>query len=735
MSITHFDYETTSACDIRLGAYRYASDPTTRILMYAISKDDGPTLLWDFNNPDAPESRAAHALLWEALETGELLYAHNAQFELAISTYRMEKDIGLKPPPLDRWRCTQAMCKRAAAPESLAKAAAFFGLEAQKNPAGKALIWIFSDQSRQVTLEPPVGMKDPATQKMQKNGKLSVGKKPKNVKSASPILDGEILWDWRMKVDGEMMTVRAAWELFCDYCRQDVRAEKELHEKLERFDLKGFDLESFQFDLRMNRKGVPVNIEALQNADNVVNEIKARLSKRFEDTTGLRPSQRAKALAWLQENGYEEENLQAGTVASVLASPPGGMHPVAVEMLKSYSLIQFAALAKIPAMLNSACPDGTVKGTTQWHGARTGRAAGRLVQVQNAKKSTIADSEVCYQLLREGWDAQWFEELWPSPLEAIASSIRHFIQPHNNNNWMDCDYTGVENRLAAWVVGDEKELKMMVDGEDMYKHMAVELFGVPYEKVTKAQRTTAKPVVLACGYSVGGRSLQEALATMYKTVKTREECEGYVKIYREGHPKTVGAWKEMEVAAVKSVRDAGKKFTAIDGKVEFLSGRVAGKNYMTMRLPSGRRMFYPEPEVKRAFMYRLKKEDEWRKADERTGESLQEEVGPGNGFWIDHLSFYGKIQGKVLWGRVGTYGGRLFENLCQAMGVDLLNYGCIKAEEAGFDVRMIVHDQILALDDGRDIAELQKHFCAKQEWASDFPLESSGAKFPYYLKD
>jgi len=721
--MTHLDFETTSACPIKLGAYRYSADPTTRILMFAIAKDDKAPLLWDFADPHCDESLGAMARL-KAIECGEPIYAHNAMFELAVSHYRMKLDLGLEPPPLDVWRCTQAMCKRAAAPESLAQASKFFDLEDKKDAAGKALIGIFSDQEKTVVLEPPHGMKDLATRKPLKKGGFSPGQKPESRKSASPILDEEILWDWRVKVGGELMSVREAWELFKEYCRNDVRAERALHKKLERFELKGSILQSYQFDLSMNHRGVPVNIEALKHANEVSDALKAKLSERFKEMTGLAPTQRGKTLEWLKERGYQEDNLQAATVQTVLESPPVEMEGESVVVLKDYSLIQFAALAKIPAMLNSACEDGYVRGTTQWHSARTGRAGGRLLQPQNMRRPTIPDTDVCYQMIVDGWAPEWFADFWPSPLEALASSIRHFIQPHEGT-FYSVDYKSVENFIAVWIVGDEKEMALMVAGTDMYRKTAVELFDVDYEKVTKEQRSIAKTIVLGCQYGAGGKAIRDALAKPpYNIERTRTECNEYVEIYRGSHEYTTDAWKELDEAAREAVLQPGVKFPVCAGRIEFLAGRIAGVNYLTMKLPSGRRLHYPEPKVKWTF----KPYDE----EEMELEPWKKEKG---GFYVNQVSYYGKLPITGKWGRLGLYGPKWLENVCQAIGVDLLNYGCHCAEQEGFDIRMIIHDEILALNNGRPIEELQEAFCRTQPWAEGFPLSSSGSVVPYYLKD
>lgn len=726
MSEIHFDYETTSACDIALGSYRYGSDPSTRILMFAVAGETGEPFLWDFTDPFSDESLAAEALLQKGIRERYLLYAHNVNFEIPLTTYRLETDVGISPPEaLDRYRCTLAMCRRAAAPESLAAAAEFFGLSYKKDSIGRSLIDIFSIQTKPVTLFPPTGMKDPKTIKLRRTGGFTQGKKPANRTSYNPVLDEEILWDWQVKVNGNLMTVRVAWDTFCTYCRNDVKVERELHRKLKRFELKGDELASFQFDLRMNFRGVPVNMEALKNADALVNAYREKLETRItQNTGGITPGQRARMLEWLQERGYPEKDLQAGTVDRILENPPAEMTPLALEILRTRSLLSFSALKKIPTMINAAGPDHRVRGTTQWHAARTGRAGGRIIQPQNFKKATSQkDSEFCYRMIRENWTLDWFEELWRSPLEEIAKSIRHFIQPHSGKI-LDADFVGVEARITPWLSGDTKKLQIILDGVDLYKRMAALLFSVDYDVVTKGQRTDAKPVELGCCFGVGGRGLREAMALPpYNLTRTLQQCKDYVKIYRDSHPETVQAWADIEDAARSSITQAGKPFTACDGKLEFLCGRAAGIDYLTMRLPSGRRLYYPKPQVKPVF----KKYD----AEEMEEDFWKKEKG---GYWIEQISFYGKLRETNNWGRVGTWGSRLFENAVQAIGADLLNHGCVKASEEGYEIFLIIHDQALA-HDGLPLEGFLKALCHKQPWAESFPLEADGAVHPYYLKE
>jgi DNA polymerase len=708
MTICHIDYETTSACDITLGAYRYACDPSTRILMFAIAKDDGEPVLWDSLAPNTQESQAALALLKQAIGSGVPIYAHNAQFELAISTYRMRPDLGIDPPHIDQWRCTLAMCRRAAAPESLAESAKFFGLNAPKDSRGKALIGVFSDQSKAVVLTAP-----------------ETGYK---ITTNTPVDELERRGDWivQLKGAGVSMTLKNAWELFKEYCRQDVRVEQELHRKINHFDLRGDVLESFQFDLRMNWRGVPVNVPALKNADGLVNRLKEKLGAKFYAMTGLNASQGKAVLAWLKERGYPEANLTAATVQKVICSPPPTMTPLAIKALKLRSLMGFAALSKIPTMANAACTDGRVRGAIQWHAARTGRAGGRIIQPQNFKKSTVGDeTHLCYRMICEGWEDEWFEELWESPLETIASSIRHFIQP-KTGGFYDLDYVGVESVGGPWACGQFDKLDSILRGECQYKVMASKIaFKCAYDEVTKEQRQVGKVLELQCIYGTGGKGMRKSLASM-GVKRTLKECNTYVKDFRATFSKYPEAWQELEDAAKFVIANPGKTATACNERIVLACGNAGGVPYLTIRLPSGRRLYYPRPMVKPVFRYYDEEdmlEDPWKREEK--------------GYWIDSISFYGKIPPTSKWGRVHTWGSRLFENITQALCVDLLNRGCIESEARGFPICMIIHDQVLCETSASSgtLEDFTEAFCTKDEWTDGLPLKASGDIAPYYLKE
>ena len=468
MSIYHLDYETRSRADLKkYGAYRYASDVSTSILLAAICKEDGPIEIWDCS-ATKEENAAARALLQEVSDDANtVIFAHNAPFELAITAYGWKRAFGFKPPEIEQWRCTAALCRTAAIPYSLKDAAEFLGLDEQKDTAGAALIRKFS----------------------------------------LPKKDGE----WT-----EPAADKKAWESFREYCRKDVEVERQIHKRLQALDLKGWILDSFQMDLRMNHRGVPINVPGVIEAEKLVKGYNDRMWEEFTNFTGLLPTQTARSLEWFQAEGYPEKDLRSATITKVLTGEiiteegdatgeivqPGWskMTEHGVKALKLRALLSFAALKKLPTMRNAVCPDNRVRGVLMWHGAsRTGRHSSRILQVQNMRRPTVKNTERIYAEICSGKiDALDLEVEHGPPLECVASCIRHFIDPGEGKQFIDVDFSQIEARTLAWLAGHKELLQAFHDGKDLYKQTASMTFGVPYEEVDKDLRFLGKVVSLAC---------------------------------------------------------------------------------------------------------------------------------------------------------------------------------------------------------------------------------------------
>lgn len=771
-STYHIDYETASSVILGgkggLGGYRYACDESTVILMFAIRKNDGDVFVWDSQDSKSSESKKAKKMFKQASKKGSVCYAWNAPFEHAVSRYQLEKQVGIKPIKIENWRCVAAMGARAGMPRALAAAAKILNKDegSQKDKIGGSLIGIFSDLNKVVTLKPPIGAKDYT--------KSERGRKPANRKTFSPIqgwfevtkegvsFHDEILWDWLVSAGGEEMTVRKAWDLFKEYNRQDVIVESEVHDKLHHFELKGRILKSFQFNMRMNDKGIPVNREALAGALKIVEAYQNRIGTRFKNITGLSPSQNIKFKAWMQERGYPYDNLQADTVTKAIKDDRNRIKKKAYKALKLLQLVNFAALKKIPTMLNAVCPDGMVRGTMRWHGARTGRATGQVVQPQNMKKAQM-ETELAYRMLCEGTSLEEIEEFWDSPLEVIASCARHFIH-EPGTMFFDSDYTGVEARITPWLAGDKKKMDSILRGECQYLKVAETIYKVPYDKLKRLYkakdakvgkwRTTSKPVELGCCFGVGGRALQKDLREKYGVKISLDEAKAIVKTYRENSSETVDAWRAIEdaVKAVIPVDDRidpadrkkatspppemprhgyKKPITILNGRITIGTKKTGGIRYLFIELPSGRRLYYPRAKFK--CVWRGYSEDDLLEAKVQSIEKWKK-MKKAKGSWRKEIRFWGSKDSKPFnW--VATWGSRFFENIVQAIGVDLLDYGCLQLEKHGHDIFMIVHDQTIGRKNGLGRKHFKKHFCAREKWSKTFPLDASVDYSKYYLKE
>lgn len=441
--ILHLDYETRSLADLpKVGGWRYAFDPSTEILCIGIAEERGDPVVWTPWNHD----RKAEALMREMGKPETIIYAHNATgFEVPITDAIFEKTTGFKAPQHHQWRCTAAMGRRAALPSSLKRLAEALKLTNQKDDKGGGLIRKFSIP----------------------NGKTGMWVEPEE--------------------DME------AFQQFCEYCRQDVRVEQEIHQKLKDFELKGFPLQTFLLDLEINSRGFPVNLEALRKAQVIVEKESARISAQFEQLTGLSPNQNAKFLAWLKERGYERENLQSGTLEEVIEDEDFDPSSEVGKALLLKKRISFASLKKIPAMLACAGPhDNRVRGTLTFHGAGTGRWSASLVQPQNFKRPTIDETEDAYAAIQEGVDPMWLETMYGSSLEVVSSCIRHFIHDVDGGPMLDADYAAIEARALAWQANEKWRLDVFNTHGQIYESSAAAMFKIPLSEFADYKKKTGK---------------------------------------------------------------------------------------------------------------------------------------------------------------------------------------------------------------------------------------------------
>lgn len=689
----HLDYETFSVTPIKLGEHRYAEN--AEIMLTAACRNDEEILLWDAFAPPS-ENEPFIGLLEEMDEDDQApVYAHNAYFESAITRNCFKKTFKMAPIALHRWRCTQAMCRRMAIPESLEKAAEFLQLDVQKDKVGKALIRIF-------TMPQTVG-------------KLK----------GHRILPTD---DLTVTVAGTRMHVRDAWLLFREYCRQDIATERALHKKIKAVEFTGATLEAFQFDMAMNHFGIPIDVPALKKAHAMVEDYKTALVAESIELGGLAPSQTKALLPWLRERGYKGDDLRANTLdvaieedeeddPAVYTSWSADADPAAKRVLHIRRLVSSAAVKKLPTMVKAVCSDGRLRGQLKFWGAqRTGRWSGRGSQPQNFKRPTFKEHETAFYDFIAGRSADYLELCYGDLLDVISSMVRHFIRL-DGVQFLDSDYRQIEARVLAWVATSKPLLAAFAQGKDLYTTMAALMFNVAYDEVTKDQRFMGKVATLACGY-YGGVNAFMTMAKTYRLSITEKEAERIVALYRKANPEIVNLWKKVGTAAIAAVENPGQTFQIETCNVSFVVRRLAGYDNLLLTLPSGRKLVYPKPKIEKvAKKFKNKQTGEW------------------DTWEVKQIYYWG--QRNNIWTWVETHGGTLVENICQAVAGDFLTEGCVAASKQGYNIFMVVHDQALAqFNPATDSAEaFTSILCTKPAWAQDFPLEAATNIVDFYTKD
>lgn len=787
------DYETKSAEDIStVGAYTYAKHPSTRIILAAVKKGNGPTLLWDVHA--SPEQNApALALLQEAFASGEV-WAHNAGFEFAITHYRAKADLGIDPPPTSSWRCSEVLCRIATIPGSLANATKEMGGK-MKDSAGKDLIQIFCcDDAVDPFAQTSVTWEDHRLTKAQPllpaalyaNAqsitiasltqyfpKAGVARLEKVLSMIREYSTQRIMDVAGAKVNGEVVPYPKAWEMFRNYCVNDVDAQYDLRHRLADFIPPQWIWDSFHADLEINLRGVPIDRSAVETAIRVLADNETDLVDKFGELTGgLSPTQGAKFLLWAKERGYTGQDLQAQTVEELLNVLPEDTD--LYKALYTRHLISYAALKKLPTMLAMSEVDGRASGCMRfWGASRTGRDAGVLLQIQNFKRPEKGiDTPLVVDFLRAGCGIGAFvghgmlDPAFSNPHRAIASSIRHFLREPNART-VSCDFANIESRASAWIVGQEDRLARYAAGEDIYMFNAASIFDENIDDLmarlkdgdpaVKAMRSVGKVQELACGYR-GGESAVETFAKVYRVTLTAEQKRKIVTSFRRDNPFYVEAWNELERCAREAIIT---KESRQHRRIGFSLRRLAGDEYLCMHLPSNRCLYYKRPRV-RWFRLRFQggkktsttelggqpspeeikrltrlTEEERRTVDrERAASKDPENYRPSIYYMVKpQVSFWGNTTGNN-WGWDYTHGGVLLENATQATAGCFLHYAVPRLVKAGFPITMKIHDEVVGPETSRlSLTRIEEIMSERPPWASDFPLKAVASVSDYYTKD
>jgi len=650
------DIETRSSVDIgKAGAYKYAQSPDFEILLFAYQWNNDPVKIIDLKNGEELSCWLMQALT----DPSVIKHAYNAAFEW----YCLNR-AGYETP-VDQWRCTMAhglYCGYTAGLDATGKA---IGLpqDKQKLTTGRALIRYFC-----------------------------VPCKPTKT-------NGGRIWNqpWH---DTDK------WNLFKEYCCQDVVTEHEILKRLDLFPMPEEEERLWQMDILMNAYGVRVDTELIDGALYIDQISAQRLTDEAIKLTGLdNPNSTAQLLKWLQDNGIETDNLRKETVSELL----DGINPEKVQrMLEIRQQLGKTSIKKYVAM-DTACGEGDrVRGLTQYYGAnRTGRWAGRLVQMQNLPRNYLKTLDYARNLVRaKNYDG--VKILYGNVPDTLSQLIRTAFIPSFGHKFVVADFSAIEARVIAWLAGEQWVNEVFATHGKIYEATASQMFGVPVERITKGNpeyslRQKGKVATLALGYQ-GGTSALIAMGALQMGL-TEEELPDIVQRWRQANPRIKGLWYAIENAALAVMETAQPQ--GINGLIFALEGDlVYGQSFLTVRLPSGRKLFYPKPFLKE------------------------------NRFEKMAVHYYTVGQQTRKWEVTSTYGGKMVENIVQAIARDCLAVTLERIAAKGLQVVFHVHDEVI-IDAPMEttVEEICGLMAEPIPWAPGLVLKGAGFESMYYMKD
>lgn len=648
------DLETYSEIDIaKCGSFRYIDDESFEILLLGYAFDDEPVTVIDLTaDEEVPADFLAALYDPEVTKT-----AWNCAFE----RFGLWKHFGRYCPP-EQWSDTMILSAVCGLPLGLGEAGKALRLEADeaKDREGKALIRYFCSPCRPTKVN---------------------GGRTRNL----PQHDTD------------------KWELFIEYNRQDVVAERTIRKRLLRWEPDSLEHRFWCLDARINERGMRVDRELVHNAIAMDARYKAELTKQAVAISGLEnPNSVAQIKQWLlEQEGIEVPSLNKKVVAEVVSQLNGER---AKQFMALRARLAKSSTKKYEAMERSACADAHIKGCFQFYGAnRTGRFAGRLVQLQNLPQNHMEDLAVARSLVRDN-DYETVRLLYDSVSDTLSELIRTALIPEPGHRFIVADFSAIEARVIAWIAGEQWRLDVFRNGGDIYCASASQMFHVPVVKHGENGhlRQKGKIAELALGYGGGANALKAFGAD--KMGMTEEEMVNTVDLWREASPRVCALWRALERAAIRCVVHKTPQVSALGGiRFEMECG------ILWMTLPSGRRIAYYGAEYGPSRFHR----------DRRA------------------LSYMGVDQKTKRWGRVETWGGKLAENVTQATARDCLRDTMLALEDAGYDIRAHVHDEVIISEprDGRTVEDVSAIMGRELPWAPGLPLRGDGYACDFYMKD
>ena len=669
MTTLRIDLETYSDVDLKkCGVHKYVESDNFEVMLFAYAFGDSDVNVIDLAAGEQIPQHVERSL-WDPSVTKA---AYNAAFEMACLAkhYKTVMDE-------TQWRCTSVHALYLGLPGSLGDVGKVLGLSSdkQKMTAGWSLIKYFC-----VPCKPT----------------LKNGGRTRNLRHHD--LD--------------------KWQLFKDYCVRDVDSEREIAVKIARFPVPDKEWKLWHLDQRMMNKGVMVDRELVNAAIECDNIFKERMTKEAITLTGLdNPNSRDQLLKWLRTEEEDDTivDLTKKSVPKVLESTDSAIVRRVLELRQEMAK---TSVSKYHAMARAMCDkDDSVKGLTQFYGAnRTGRWAGRLVQVQNLPQNKLRDIDLARNLLKAR-DYETLGMLFGNVPDTLSQLIRTAFIAREGCRYIIVDFSAIEARVIAWMAWCQWRLDVFATHGKIYEASAEQMFNLPAGSVTKKSpyRQKGKISELALGYQGGAGALKTMGAL--EMGLTEDELEPIKDAWRGANPEIVQFWYACERSAKEAV--LGKKGVNL---------RIAGKKavlrfayesgFLTITLPSGRKLFYVKPRIEAEDLV-------------RTNTAGVKYVAARAGT----ITYEGQDQKTKQWSRLTTYGGKLVENITQAVARDCLAESMLALDEAGYTQLATVHDEIIMEMPDRTLKGAEEIMGKAIAWAPGLPLRGDGFETKYYMKE
>lgn len=638
MRFMSIDIETYSDIDInKAGVYRYVDTDAFKILLFAYSVDGGPVQLIDLTRGDCIPKEIVKALIDKSVTK----WAYNANFERVALSRFLGMPTGQYLDP-EGWKCSMVWAATLGLPMGLAKVGEVLALDKQKMSEGRGLIYKFCKPDK---------------------------------KTGQRVMPEEFPEDW---------------ETFRRYNIRDVETEMSIQKMISPFPCSDELWREYWTDQRINDRGVEVDLTLARNAVSMDAEISKNLMEKMRSLTGIdNPRSTSQLDMWLREHGCDMVSLGKKDVAQVIEETDD---PLIRKVLSLRLLISKSSVKKYTKMLDATCSDGRARGMFQFYGAmRTGRFAGRLLQLQNLPQNHIENIGLVRELARRG-DLDALSVMFDSVPDILSQLIRTAFVAREGSRFIVADFSAIEARVIAWLAGEDWRMKAFAEGKDIYCASASAMFGVPVVKhgINGELRQKGKVAELACGYGGSVGALKAFGAD--KMGLTETEMQSIVDNWRASSPRIVQLWWDVDRAI---------KQTLEDGTTHRTHGLMFSlqKGILFIRLPSGRSLAYVKPRL------------------------------------IDGKITYEGVSSNKGWARLESYGPKFVENITQAISRDLL-LNAMKQVGPEARICMHIHDElVIEADKSVKLDDICKKMAQVPEWAEGLLLRADGYETKFYLKD